>query len=102
LKSAGGVRYELYSRYGRVDPEVLRNRVTNYCLGMPRADGVTPWSREVNLVNRLEKLEHECNCLINLPKDETKEHDRELTEGKLVEIVIDCVPDWYKEAVELA
>ena len=37
-----------------------------------------------------------------LPKDETKEHDRELTEEKLVESVIDCVPDWCNEAVELA
>jgi len=56
----------------------------------------------VNLVDRLEKLEHEYNSLRNLPKDETEEHDRELTKEKLVEIVIDCVPDWYKEAVEFA
>ena len=49
-------------------------------------------------MDRLEKLEHEYNCLRKLPKD----HDRELTEEKLVEIIIDCVPDWCKEAVELA
>ena len=40
--------------------------------------------------------------LRRLPNEETKDHDRELTEEKLVEIIIDCVPDWYKEAVELA
>ena len=67
---------------------------------MPVVDGVTPWPPEVNLVDRLEKLEQEYNCLRKLPKDETKDHDRKLTEEKLVEIIIDCVPDWCKEAVE--
>ena len=102
MQSVGGMRFELYSRFERVDPEVLKDRVANYCLGMSGADGVTPWPREVNLLDRLEKLEQEYNYLRNLPKDETEEHDRELTEEKLVEIVIDCVPDWCNEAVELA
>ena len=60
---------------------------------MPGVDGVTPWPPEGNLVDRLEKLEQEYNCLSKLPKDDTKDHDRELTEEKLVKIVIDCVPD---------
>ena len=76
--------------------------MVNYCLGMPGVDGVTPWPPEVNLVDRLEKLEQEYNNLRKLSNDETKDHDRELTEEKLFEIVIDCVPDWCKEAVELA
>ena len=96
------MRFELYSRYGRVDPEALKDRVINYCLGMPGVDGVTPGPREVNLLNILEKLEQEYNYLRSLPKNEAEEHDRELTEEKLVEIVIDCVPDWCNEAVELA
>ena len=58
--------------------------------------------REVNLLDRLEKLEQEYNYLRSLPKVEVKENDRELTEEKPVEIVIDCVPDWCKEAVEFA
>ena len=57
------MRSELYSRYGRVDPEALRNRVINYCLGMPGVDGVTPWPREVNLLDRLETLKQEYNYL---------------------------------------
>ena len=69
---------------------------------MPGVDGVTQWPPEVNLVDRLEKLEQEYNCLRKLPKEETKDLDRELTEEKLVEIVIGCVPDWCQEAVELA
>jgi len=69
---------------------------------MPGVDGVTPWTRGVNLVDRLEKLEHKYNSLRNLPKDETEEHDREPTEEKLVEIAIDYVPDWCNEAVEMA
>ena len=79
MESVGGLRYKLYRRYGRVDSEVLRNRVINYCLGMSGVDGVTQWPPEVSFVDRLEKLEHEYSCLRNLPKDETKEHDRELT-----------------------
>ena len=47
------------------NPEVLRNRVANYCLGMPGVDGVTPWPPEVNLVDRLAKLEQEYNYLRN-------------------------------------
>ena len=88
-----GLRYELYRRYGRINPEVLKNRVINYCLGMPEVGGVTPWPPGVNLVDRLDQLEHEYNFLRKLPNDETKDHDKELTEEKLVEIVIDCVPD---------
>ena len=76
--------------------------MVNYCLGMQEVGGVTPWPPEVNLVDRLEQLEHEYIFLRILPCDETKDHDKELMEEKLVEIVIDCVPDWCKEAVELA
>ena len=73
MASVGRMRFELCSRYRRVDPEVLRNKVTNYCLGMPGVDGVTPWPTEVDLVDRLEKLEHEYNYLRSLPKDETED-----------------------------
>ena len=41
---------------------------------MPGVDGVTPWPREVNLLDRLEKLEQEYNYLRSIPKDE---QDRE-------------------------
>ena len=101
-ESAGGLRYELYSRYGRVDPKVLENRVVNYCLGMPGVDGVTPWPPEVNLVDKLVKLEQERLYLIRFSNDVTEDYDEELTEEKLVEIVIDYVPDWCQEAVDLA
>ena len=53
-------------------------------------------------MDKIEKLEQEYNFQRSLPKDEVKEYDRELTEEKLVEIVIDCVPDWCNEAAELA
>ena len=53
-------------------------------------------------MDRLEKLEQERNYLRRFSNEETEDYDKELTEEKLVEIVIDCVPDWCQEAVDLA
>jgi hypothetical protein len=100
--AVGGPRFELYSRFGRIDPAVLNDRVLNYCQGMPGVGGVTTWPQEVNLLDKLEKLEQEYNFLRGLPKEDTKKFDRVTTEEKLVEIGIDCVPSWCNDAVDLA
>ena len=57
---------------------------------------------EVNLLDKLEKLEQEYNFLRSLPTEDTKKYDRVTTEEKLVEIDINCVPSWCNDAVELA
>ena len=92
VNSCRRMRFELYSRFGRIDPAVLNDRVLNYCQGMPGVGGVTPWPQEVNLLDKLKKLEQEYNFLRGLPKEETMKHDKEITEEKLVEVAINCVP----------
>ena len=67
--------------------------------------GVTPWPQDVNLPEKLYKLEREFNFLRNLPAEDTKdykEYDRVTSKEKLVEIIVNCVPSWCEEAVELA
>jgi len=101
-ETVGGMRFELYSRFGRIDPAVLNDRVLNYCQGMPVVDGVTPWPQEVNLLDKLEKIEQEHVYLAGLPKEETTKHEKDVTEENLVQIVINCVPSWCNNAVERA
>ena len=105
MKAVGGPRAGLFHQFGGIDPAVLKDRVQNYCRGMPGVDMVTPWEHDVNLREKLYKMEREYKYLRNLPASVTKNYkgyDKVTSEEKLVEIIIDCAPSWCKKAVDLA